>query len=171
MTKSAQFPFHFWLPNAMSAPTPISAFLHAATMVKAGIYLLMRVHPLLGGTPVWMGTLVVIGGMTAIWGSLHSIRPDDLKRMLAFTTTMALGTLTIFLGGNNTASLTAATFLLVHALYKAALFLAVGSIDHLTGTGRLNRLDGLWRAMPLTTLAVAVANSSVKMTASTKPSS
>jgi multicomponent Na+:H+ antiporter subunit A len=162
MTKSAQFPFHFWLPNAMSAPTPISAFLHAATMVKAGIYLLMRVHPLLGGTTVWMGSLVVIGGVTAIWGAVRSLGPCDLKRTLAFTTLMALGTLTMFLGSNNAASLTAATtFLLVHALYKAALFLAVGSIDHETGTRRRDQLGGLWRAMPVTALAVAFATMSM----------
>lgn len=157
-TKSAQFPFHFWLPNAMSAPTPISAFLHAATMVKAGIYLLMRFHPLLGGTPLWMGTLVVIGGVTALWGALQALAPCDLKRVLAYTTIMALGVLTMFLGGQGTASLTAAaTFLLVHALYKASLFLAVGSIDHQTGTRDLDRLGGLWRQMPLTALAVAAA--------------
>jgi len=162
MTKSAQVPFHFWLPNAMSAPTPISAFLHAATMVKAGIYLLMRVHPLLGGTPMWMGSLVFIGGITAIWGAVQALSPSDLKRMLAYTTIMGLGILTMFLGGNNTASLTAAaTFLLVHALYKAALFLAVGSIDHATGTRRRDRLGGLWRAMPVTALAVAAATMSM----------
>ncbi len=162
MTKSAQFPFHFWLPNAMSAPTPISAFLHAATMVKAGIYLLMRVHPLLGGTTAWMGSLVVIGGVTAIWGAMRSLSPCDLKRMLAYTTIMALGMLTMFLGSNNAASLTAATtFLLVHALYKAALFLAVGSIDHETGTRRRDQLGGLWRAMPVTALAVAFATMSM----------
>ncbi|BBO75917.1 Na(+)/H(+) antiporter subunit A [Desulfosarcina widdelii] len=162
MTKSAQVPFHFWLPNAMSAPTPISAFLHAATMVKAGIYLLMRLHPLLGGTPMWMGSLVIIGGVTALWGALQSLSPCDLKRMLAYTTVMALGTLTMFLGGSSIASLTAAaTFLLVHALYKAALFLAVGSIDHQTGTRRRDRLAGLWRAMPLTAIAVAAATLSM----------
>ena len=162
MTKSAQVPFHFWLPNAMSAPTPISAFLHAATMVKAGIYLLMRVHPLLGGTPMWMGSLVFIGGITAFWGAIQSLNPCDLKRMLAYTTIMALGILTMFLGGNNALSLTAATtFLLVHALYKAALFLAVGSIDHATGTRRRDQLGGLWRAMPVTALAVAAATMSM----------
>jgi multicomponent Na+:H+ antiporter subunit A len=162
MTKSAQVPFHFWLPNAMSAPTPISAFLHAATMVKAGIYLLMRLHPLLGGTTAWMGSLVLIGGFTAIWGAVQAVSPSDLKRMLAYTTVMGLGILTMFLGGNNTASLTAAaTFLLVHALYKAALFLAVGSIDHQAGTRLLERLGGLWRAMPLTALAVATATMSM----------
>ncbi|MDX2452240.1 MAG: proton-conducting transporter membrane subunit [Desulfosarcina sp.] len=162
MTKSAQFPFHFWLPNAMSAPTPISAFLHAATMVKAGIYLLMRFHPLLGGTPAWMCTLVIVGGITALWGAVQALGPCDLKRVLAYTTMMALGILTMFLGGQSTPALTAAaTFLLVHALYKASLFLAVGSIDHETGTRRLDRLGGLWRAMPLTALAVAAATMSM----------
>ena len=90
-TKSAQFPFHFWLPNAMTAPTPISAFLHSATMVKAGIYLLARLHPILGGTLAWMGTLVVFGGITALLGSVLAMQATDLKRILAFTTIMALG--------------------------------------------------------------------------------
>jgi len=162
MTKSAQFPFHFWLPNAMSAPTPVSAFLHAATMVKAGIYLLMRFHPLLGGTELWMTTLVLVGGITALWGALQALAPSDLKRVLAYTTMMALGILTMFLGGQTTPTLTAATtFLLVHALYKASLFLAVGSIDHQTGTRLLDHLGGLWRAMPLTALAVAAATMSM----------
>ncbi len=162
MTKSAQFPFHFWLPNAMCAPTPISAFLHAATMVKAGIYLLMRLHPLMGGTPLWMGSLVMIGGITALWGATQALSPCDLKRVLAYTTIMGLGILTMFLGGNNVASLTAAaTFLLVHALYKAALFLSVGILDHQAGTRHCDRLGGLWRAMPLTALAVATATLSM----------
>lgn len=162
MTKSAQFPFHFWLPNAMSAPTPISAFLHAATMVKAGIYLLMRFHPLLGGTQLWMTTLVIIGGITALWGAVQALAPSDLKRVLAYTTMMALGILTMFLGGQTTPALTAATtFLLVHALYKASLFLAAGSIEHQTGTRQLDRLGGLWRAMPLTAMAVAAATMSM----------
>jgi multicomponent Na+:H+ antiporter subunit A len=162
MTKSAQFPFHFWLPNAMSAPTPISAFLHAATMVKAGIYLLMRFHPLMGGTTAWMATLVIVGGVTALWGAIQALGPCDLKRVLAYTTMMALGILTMFLGGQSAASMTAAaTFLLVHALYKASLFLAVGSIDHATGTRRLDRLGGLWRSMPITALAVAAATMSM----------
>lgn len=162
MTKSAQFPFHFWLPNAMSAPTPVSAFLHAATMVKAGIYLLMRFHPLLGGTELWMTTLVLVGGITALWGAVQALAPSDLKRVLAYTTMMTLGILTMFLGGQTTPTLTAATtFLLVHALYKASLFLAAGSIDHQTGTRLLDRLGGLWRAMPLTALAVAAATMSM----------
>ena len=161
-TKSAQFPFHFWLPNAMSAPTPISAFLHAATMVKAGIYILMRFHPLLGGTDLWTGILIGVGGVTAVWGAIQALTPQDLKRMLAYTTMSALGILTMFLGGRNTAALTAAaTFLLVHALYKASLFLAVGSIDHETGTRRLDHLGGLYRLMPFTALAVAAATLSM----------
>ncbi|WP_244155875.1 hydrogen gas-evolving membrane-bound hydrogenase subunit E [Desulfofustis glycolicus] len=158
MTKSAQFPFHFWLPNAMSAPTPISAFLHAATMVKAGIYLLMRCHPLLGGTPAWTTALVLIGGFTAVWGAVQALGPRDLKRILAYTTIMALGILTMFLGGQTAPALTAAvTFLMVHALYKAALFLAVGSIDHSAGSRIIDSLGGLWRAMPLTAVAVGAA--------------
>jgi multicomponent Na+:H+ antiporter subunit A len=162
MTKSGQVPFHFWLPNAMSAPTPISAFLHAATMVKAGIYLLMRLHPVMGGTTLWMSTLVLVGGATALWGAIQALGPCDLKRILAYTTLMALGILTLFLGGRTVLSLTAATtFLMVHALYKAALFLAVGSIDHQTGTRDLNHLGGLVTRMPLTALAVAGATLSM----------
>jgi multicomponent Na+:H+ antiporter subunit A len=157
-TKSAQFPFHFWLPNAMSAPTPISAFLHSATMVKAGIYLLARFHPVLGGTAIWMGTLVIVGGVTALLGSVLALGQSDLKRMLAYTTIMALGILTMFLGGKTTPALTAAvTFMLVHSLYKSALFLVVGIIDHETGTREVTRIGGLIRAMPVTAFGAATA--------------
>ena len=157
-TKSAQFPFHFWLPNAMTAPTPISAFLHSATMVKAGIYLLARMHPILGGSAAWMGTLVIVGGITALIGSILAVRASDLKGILAYTTIMALGTLTMFLGGKTTPALTAAmTFLMVHSLYKSSLFLAVGSIDHQTGTRVIDQLGGLWKPMPLTALATLAA--------------
>jgi multicomponent Na+:H+ antiporter subunit A len=157
-TKSAQFPFHFWLPNAMSAPTPISAFLHSATMVKAGIYLLMRLHPLLGGTALWMGCLVIVGGVTTLWGAWNAMRPTDIKGILAQTTLMGLGMLTLFLGGRTLPALVAATtFLLVHALYKAALFLVAGILDHQTGTRRLDQLGGLARLMPWTAAATALA--------------
>ena len=157
-TKSAQIPFHFWLPNAMTAPTPISAFLHSATMVKAGIYLLARFHPILGGTTVWMATLVITGGITALIGSVLAIRANDLKRILAFTTIMALGILTMFLGGKTTPALTAAmTFLMVHSLYKSCLFLVVGIIDHQTGTRKIDHIGGLLRSMPITALAAATA--------------
>ena len=104
-TKSAQFPFHFWLPNAMSAPTPISAFLHSATMVKAGIYLLARLHPVMGSTTAWMTALVVVGAVTAVWGATAALAQTDLKRMLAHTTIMALGIITMFLGGQDDAGL------------------------------------------------------------------
>jgi multicomponent Na+:H+ antiporter subunit A len=158
LTKSAQFPFHFWLPNAMSAPTPISAFLHSATMVKAGIYLLARLHPVLGGTAAWMATLVVLGAITALLGALLAVSQQDLKRMLAYTTIMALGVMTMFLGGRTTATLTAAmTFLMVHALYKSALFLVVGTIDHQAGSRDLHQLGGLGRVMPLTGIAAVAA--------------
>lgn len=158
LTKSAQFPFHFWLPNAMAAPTPISAFLHSATMVKAGIYLLARLHPVLGPTPIWMQTLVAIGGITALWGAILSIGQEDLKRMLAYATVMGLVIMTMFLGGQSTTTLTAAiTFLMVHALYKSALFLIVGILDHQTGTRLLTHLGGLRRALPITTAATAAA--------------
>ena len=157
-TKSAQFPFHFWLPNAMKAPTPISAFLHSATMVKAGIYLLIRLHPVLGGTTIWMTTLVIVGATTALWGSVLALVQTDLKRILAYTTIMALGIITMFLGGSTTPALTAAiTFLLVHALYKSSLFMAAGVIDHQTGTREINNIGGIGRFMPYTAVSTAMA--------------
>ncbi len=157
-TKSAQFPFHFWLPNAMAAPTPISAFLHSATMVKGGIYLLARFHPILGGTDAWTMTLVFIGAITAVTGAFMSLGQSDLKKILAYTTVTALGIMTLFLGGKTTYSLTAAiTFLLVHSLYKSALFLIAGIIDHQTGTRRIDQLGGLWDSMPFTAFAAVTA--------------
>lgn len=157
-TKSAQFPFHFWLPNAMAAPTPISAFLHSATMVKGGIYLLARFYPILGGTNAWMCPLMIIGAITAVGGAIIAMGQSDLKKILAYTTITALGIMTMFLGGNATPSLTAAmTFLLVHSLYKSALFLVAGIIDHQTGTRQLEKLGGLLRFMPFTAFAAAAA--------------
>ncbi|MGM0787765.1 MAG: hydrogen gas-evolving membrane-bound hydrogenase subunit E [Thermodesulfobacteriota bacterium] len=157
-TKSAQFPFHFWLPNAMAAPAPISAFLHSATMVKGGIYLLARFHPVLGGSAAWTTVLVTVGAATAVIGAFTALGQSDLKKILAYTTVAALGLMTMFLGGTGTPSLTAAmTFLLVHALYKSALFLAAGIIDHQTGTRQIEDLAGLGRAMPFTAFAVFAA--------------
>ncbi|MDJ0990506.1 MAG: proton-conducting transporter membrane subunit [Desulfobacterales bacterium] len=157
-TKSAQFPFHFWLPNAMTAPTPISAFLHSATMVKAGIYLLARLHPVLAGPPAWTITLTLFGALTALTGAVLAYGQTDLKRVLAYTTLMALGMLTLFLGGTHTAALVAAaTFFLVHAIYKSALFLVVGILDHETGTRQLDAVRGLVRTMPWTAAATAAA--------------
>lgn len=157
-TKSAQVPFHFWLPNAMAAPTPISAFLHSATMVKAGIYLMARFHPILSGTPEWTWTLTIFGAATSLFASFMAFRQTDLKQMLAYTTLMALGTLTMFLGGESTIAIAAAaTFLIVHSLYKAALFLAVGAIDHATGVRDINKLGGLSTALPFISVAVLVS--------------
>lgn len=143
-TKSAQFPFHFWLPGAMKAPTPVSAYLHSATMVKAGIFLLARFTPILGGTPEWSYTLMIVGGITMLYAAIHSLFRTDLKGVLAYSTISALGILTFLIGlGTEAALIAASTFILVHALYKAALFLITGIIDHETGTRDLTKLSGL----------------------------
>ncbi|MGX9355743.1 putative monovalent cation/H+ antiporter subunit A [Roseobacteraceae bacterium S113] len=157
-TKSAQVPFHFWLPNAMAAPTPVSAFLHSATMVKAGVYLMARMHPALSGTDVWFYVLSIFGATTAVYASILAMRQTDLKQALAYTTLMALGTLTLFLGQTSDYAMTAfATFLIVHSLYKAALFLVVGCIDKSTGTREVEILGGLGRLMPITAAAAGLA--------------
>lgn len=157
-TKSAQFPFHFWLPGAMEAPTPVSAYLHSATMVKAGVYLLARLSPALGGTDVWVGTVSVAGATTMLLGACLALVQSDLKRILAYSTVSALGTLTLLLGlGGPLAVPAAMAFLLGHALYKGALFLVAGALDHGTGTRDVNHLGGLRRAMPLTALAAGGA--------------
>ena len=161
-TKSAQFPFHFWLPNAMAAPSPVSAYLHSATMVKAGIYLMARLQPGLGGTELWFYTLTTFGAVTAVWSSLMALRQTDIKLMLAWTTVMALGTLTMFLGSDvRIAALAAVTFLIVHAFYKCALFLVIGNVDKKSGTRELGRLGGLARAMPVTAVVAVLAGFSM----------
>ena len=157
-TKSAQMPFHFWLPNAMAAPTPVSAYLHSATMVKAGVYLMARTHPSLSGTDFWLWTLTIAGAVTMVFASVMALRQTDLKLALAYTTLMALGALTLLLGNTSGYTITAAvTFLIVHSLYKAALFLVVGILDAQTGTREANKLFGMARAMPITAAAAAVA--------------
>jgi multicomponent Na+:H+ antiporter subunit A len=143
-TKSAQFPFHFWLPGAMKAPTPVSAYLHSATMVKAGIYLLARFTPVLGGTDLWKYTLIIVGGFTMLYSAFHSLFRNDLKSILAYTTISALGMITFLLGiGTEYALIAASVFILVHALYKATLFLVTGILDHETGTRDIHQLSGL----------------------------
>ena len=162
LTKSAQFPFHFWLPNAMAAPTPVSAYLHSATMVKAGIYLLMRLDALLGGTALWTFTLSTVGVITMLLGAVWALRQTDLKKTLAYSTVTALGTLTLLVGLSFEASIQAAVvFLLVHALYKGALFMIAGSVDHETGTRDVLTLGGLRKAMPFTFGAAALAGLSM----------
>lgn len=157
-TKSAQLPFHFWLPNAMAAPTPVSAYLHSATMVKLGVYLLARLDPAFDGVAMWHDVLVTIGAVTAAWSMLLTLRERDLKRILAWSTVSALGTLVMLIGlpgGDAAAAVTA--FLLTHALYKAPLFFVAGNIDHCTGTRNIDHLAGLARAMPWTAAAAALA--------------
>ncbi|RMG89214.1 MAG: DUF4040 domain-containing protein [Chloroflexi bacterium] len=145
-TKSAQMPFHFWLPGAMAAPTPASAFLHSATMVKAGIYLLARLSPVLGDSPLWTAALVGFGLMTMLLGAIFAIRQRDLKGLLAYSTVSQLGALVALLGLPHGAGYKAALIgILAHACYKAALFLIVGAIDHAAGTRLIDRLGGLWR--------------------------
>jgi len=157
-TKSAQFPFHFWLPNAMAAPSPVSAYLHSATMVKAGIYLMMRLQPSLGGTEEWFYALSITGGITAVWSSMMALRQTDMKLVLAWTTVMALGTLTMFLASDlRIAALAAVTFLIVHAFYKCALFLAIGNVDKRTGTREYDKLGTLIKHLPITSVAAVLA--------------
>lgn len=157
-TKSAQTPFHFWLPNAMAAPTPVSAYLHSATMVKAGVFLMARLQPVMAGSDAWMLTLSVFGGVTMTVGAIMSVCSTDLKRILAFSTIMALGTLTMLIGIGTPVALKAAMiFLLAHALYKGALFMAAGTLDHATGTKDVRELGGLRSVMPQTALFLWVA--------------
>jgi multicomponent Na+:H+ antiporter subunit A len=161
-TKSAQAPFDFWLPNAMSAPTPVSAYLHSATMVKAGIYLVARMTPLIGGTPLWTGIVTTVGAITMILGAWRSVAETDLKRLLAFSTISALGLLMMLLGLGTQAAVTAAiVYLLAHACYKGALFLVAGTLEHETGSRDAIELGGLGRSMPLTAAAAALAAASM----------
>ncbi|MGM0636683.1 MAG: putative monovalent cation/H+ antiporter subunit A [Pseudomonadota bacterium] len=157
-TKSAQFPFHFWLPNAMAAPTPVSAYLHSATMVKAGIYLLARLQPSLGGTEMWTVTLSVVGALTMFTGAFLAIRHTNIKKLLAYSTIMALGTLTMLLGiGTEGAMIAFVTFLLAHSLYKGSLFMVAGILDHETGTKDVTAMGGLRPLMPITAVVAMVA--------------
>ncbi|MFG6666916.1 putative monovalent cation/H+ antiporter subunit A [Halomonas sp. HNIBRBA4712] len=150
-TKSAQFPFHFWLPNAMAAPSPVSAYLHSATMVKAGIYLMARLQPELGGTELWVWTLSLVGAFTMFTGAFLAIHHTNIKKLLAYSTIMALGTLTMLLGiGSDYAMRAFVTFLLAHSLYKGALFMVAGILDHETGTKDVTEMGGLRKVMPVT---------------------
>jgi len=157
-TKSAQVPFHFWLPNAMAAPTPVSAYLHSATMVKAGVYLLARLNPSLGGTEVWFTVLALFGAVTMFVGVFLSFRSTGIKSVLAYSTVMALGTLTMLIGiGTDTALLAAMAFLLAHSLYKGALFLVAGILDHEAGAKDFLQTGGLRAALPVTSAFAILA--------------
>jgi multicomponent K+:H+ antiporter subunit A len=149
-TKSAQFPAHIWLPEAMSAPTPASSFLHSATMVKAGIYLLARLNPSLGNTDLWFWTLSIVGLTTMLVGAYLGAKQNDLKPLLAYSTISQLGVLVALIGQDTEIAFKALVIsLLAHALYKSALFMSAGIIDHETGTRDLRKLGGLLRQMPI----------------------
>lgn len=163
-TKSAQFPFHIWLPDAMEAPTPVSAYLHSATMVKAGIYLVARLTPVFGGSPEWFWIISLTGLITLLWGSVSAVRQKDLKAILAFSTVSQLGLIISLLGagsvayyfydGDNalytTAVLAAVFHLMNHATFKGSLFMTAGIVDHQTGTRDIRNLGGLLTFMPIT---------------------
>ncbi|MEK3991814.1 MULTISPECIES: Na+/H+ antiporter subunit A [Robertmurraya] len=168
-TKSAQFPFHIWLPDAMEAPTPVSAYLHSATMVKAGIYLVARMSPVFAESPVWLWLVAGFGIVTLFWGSFSAVKQTDLKSILAFSTVSQLGLIMSLLGvgaaalhydgiDDNvfTVATTAAVFHLInHATFKGSLFMVVGIVDHETGTRDIRKLGGLMHLMPITfTLAI-----------------
>lgn len=157
-TKSAQFPFHFWLPGAMEAPTPVSAYLHSATMVTAGVFLLARMNPILGDTTLWYYAVTSVGAITMLVGAGVAILQTDLKRILAYSTVSALGTMVLLIGiGTKLAVMSAMLFLIVHSLYKGGLFLVAGAVDHSTGTRDIDRLGGIFRLMPLTGVSAILA--------------
>ncbi|MHC1742708.1 MAG: putative monovalent cation/H+ antiporter subunit A [Syntrophobacteraceae bacterium] len=157
-TKSAQVPFHFWLPSAMEAPTPVSTYLHAATMVKAGVYLLARFTPLLGGTDLWQNLVMALGALTMVTGAWLSFFQTDLKRILAYATIGALGVCVFLIGiGSASALLACMGFLVAHAVYKGGLFLTAGILDHETGTRNVGHLGGLGGSMPITCTGALLA--------------
>lgn len=157
-TKSAQFPFHFWLPHAMAAPTPVSAYLHSATMVKAGVFLLARLWPVLAGTDLWFALVATTGLVTLIFGASVALFRDDLKAILAYSTISQLGLMVMLLGFATPAAAVAAIFhILNHAAFKAALFMNAGIVDHETGTRDIRRLGGLAQLMPLTAIGGTLA--------------
>lgn len=162
ISKSALVPFHFWLPGAMAAPTPVSAYLHAAAMVKAGIYLLARLAPAFAETTMWRPTVLVLGGATMIHGALRALRQTDLKLVLAYGTVSQLGFLTMLVGtGSRAAALAGVGLLLSHALFKSSLFLTVGTIDHATGTRDLRELSGVGKQAPVLMAGAVVAGMSM----------
>jgi len=157
-TKSAQFPFQFWLPGAMAAPTPASAYLHSATMVKAGIFLLARLHPAFSELPMWFWTLFLVGGVTMVLGGVSAIRYTDMKALLAYATVAILGMLVMLLAFREEYAYEAFVVMVAaHALYKAPLFLSAGIVDHAMGTRDLRKLAGLARSLPVVMVTVVLA--------------
>jgi multicomponent K+:H+ antiporter subunit A len=157
-TKSAQFPFHFWLPDAMAAPTPVSAYLHSATMVKAGVFLIARLYPALGLTDMFEYIVTAVGLTTFVFAAYVAIFQHDLKGLLAYSTISHLGLIVFLLGLDSPLSALAAVFHVVnHATFKASLFMAAGIIDHEAGTRDMRRLSGLFRFMPYTASLAIIA--------------
>ncbi|MCO6055632.1 monovalent cation/H+ antiporter subunit A [Pseudomonas sp. MOB-449] len=158
-TKSAQFPFHFWLPHAMSAPTPVSAYLHSATMVKAGVFLLARLYPALAGSDLWFYLVSLSGLATLLIGAGMALFQHDLKGLLAYSTISHLGLITLLFGLDSQLSNVAAVFHIInHATFKASLFMAAGIIDHETGSRDMRLINGLWKYMPHTAVLAMVAS-------------
>ncbi len=161
-TKSAQFPFHFWLPHAMAAPTPVSAYLHSATMVKAGIFLMLRLWPVLAGTQTWFYIVAGTGVITMLLAAVIALFRDDLKSILAYSTISHLGLMTMLVGFGSEMAVVACVFHVInHAIFKAALFMNAGIVDHETGTRDISRLGGLASIMPLTAITAALAAASM----------
>ncbi|PAT31241.1 monovalent cation/H+ antiporter subunit A [Vandammella animalimorsus] len=161
-TKSAQFPFHFWLPNAMAAPTPVSAYLHSATMVKAGVFLLGRFWPVLSGTQEWFWIVSIVGATTLLFAAFMAMFQNDLKGLLAYSTISHLGLITLLFGLNRELAAVAAVFhIMNHATFKASLFMVVGIVDHEAGTRDIRRLSGLRKLMPVTTVLALVATAAM----------
>jgi len=161
-TKSAQFPFHFWLPHAMAAPTPVSAYLHSATMVKAGVFLLARLYPALAGTEQWFWLVSLTGLATVLVGAYIAIFQHDLKGLLAYSTISHLGLITLLFGLDEPLAVVAGVFHIInHATFKASLFMAAGIIDHETGSRDMRKLNGLWKTMPWTGLLAMVASAAM----------
>ena len=157
-TKSAQFPFHFWLPHAMAAPTPVSAYLHSATMVKAGVFLLARLYPALGGSEPWFWIVSLTGLTTLVFGAYMALFKHDLKSLLAYSTISHLGLITLLFGLDEPLAVVAGVFhILNHATFKASLFMAAGIIEHETGSRDMRELSGLWKYMPITGALAMVA--------------
>ena len=158
-TKSAQFPFHFWLPNAMAAPTPVSAYLHSATMVKAGVFLLARMHPVFTGTEAWFWIVSGTGAATLLFGAAVALFRHDIKGLLAYSTISHLGLITLLFGLDTRLSVVAGVFHIInHAVFKASLFMAAGIVDHECGTRDMRKVNGMARFMPITsTLAIVAA--------------
>jgi len=160
--KSAQFPFHFWLPHAMAAPTPVSAYLHSATMVKAGVFLLARLFPALAGTPEWTAIVGGVGLATLIVGAVAALFKHDLKGLLAYSTVSHLGLITALFGiGTPLAAVAGVFHIINHAIFKAGLFMSAGIIDHECGTRDMRRMNGLWQAMPHTAALAMVASAAM----------